>query len=423
MRKGFLLLVLFIGVIVWEVIDNRLGREEGTIYVREKPPMDLPYEKTQALSHLNAIREAMSMQIFRVNTSLQIAAQAHADYLVLNKTASHYEREGDQGFFGTNAVKRAFKARYHSSYVIENLSTKNENAYHSVHSLFAAIYHRFSFLNLEIDEVGIGLQQDQHNIHNSAFVYNMGNSSLNKLCKKKSFKGNGAYVYNVCRDTSHRIGANIFHHAKDTIKKYNPKIIVYPYDRQTEVPPAFYEEVPDPLPNHEVSGFPVSIAFNDHDVKDVRLHTFRLYKQNGEEVTDVLLMDKSTDPHHILTPYQYALFPLKRLAYETQYRAEVEYEADGNKQKKVWHFKTVTPKETLYVIEEKEKNVSIKRGQGYIFYFVPLDAHEIMRDIRFPSNVYVEFLDHHTIKVMTMSETIDSFDIVSDTRTLHIEVE
>ena len=424
MRIGFLLVILLMAIIVWEVVDNHLGLEDKEFHVREKPPMDLAYEKTQAFSELNTIRAAMSMQKFRENTSLQIAAQAHADYLVLNKAESHYESEGEEGFFGTNAVKRAFKARYHSAHVIENLSTKNENAFLSVHILFSAIYHRFSFLNLEIDEIGIGVQQDQNDVHNSAFVYNMGNSTLNKLCRKKSFKGNGQYVYNVCRDPSHRIRAKSFHEAQNTIKKYNPKIIVYPYDNQVEVPPAFYREVPDPLPNHEVSGFPVSIEFNDYYFKDVTLNSFKLYKkQNAEEITEVLLMNNISDPHQKFTQNQYALFPLKRLDYDTNYRVEVEYESGGKKQKKTWNFKTQTPKEKLLVIHKREESIRIKRAEGYILYFVPLNEHEIIRDIRFPSDVYVEFLDHHTIKVTTMSDDLESFDIISDTRVVHIEIE
>ena len=423
MRLGFVVSVLVMGVVVWQLIENRASINNKEVTVRQALPMDIPYEKSEALSHLNIIREAMSMQLLQENQSLKNAAQAHADYLVINDESSHDEIEGQKGFLAIRAVGRAFASGYKSSQVSENLSTKNENAHRSVNGLFSAIYHRFSFLALGIDEIGVGIQQDQQHTSKSAFVYNMGNSEINRLCSEESFSGHGKYVYGVCENKEHRIRAKRFDTVLNHVKQYNPKIVVYPYDGQKEVPPAFYEEVPDPLPYHEVSGFPVSIEFNDHFYDDVTLHSFKLYTDSGEEVTDVQLMDKHTDPHHMFTKHQYALFPLKRLAYDTEYRAEVVYVTKGKEEKSVWTFKTETPHETLLIVKEREESLHIKHGESYVIYFQPLDEHEIMNNIQFPSDVYIDFLDNHTIKMTPMTDDLDAFDIISDTRILHVEVE
>lgn len=423
MRFGFLVSVLIIVFVVWQVIKINANVTNKEVIVRQVLPMDRSYEKVEAASYINRIREAMSMQQLQENKRLQIAAQAHADYLVLNDALSHYEVEGHKGFVGVNAVERAMRTGYNSSHVIENLSTKNENAHRSVNGLFSAIYHRFSFLDLGIDEIGVGIQQDKKHTAKSAFVYNMGNSDLNRLCTQESYKGTGKYVYNICRNKAHRIQEKAFQTALNSVKQYNPKIIFYPYSGQKEVPPAFYEEVPDPLPEHEVSGFPVSIEFNDYYFEDVTLNSFKLYKETGEEVTEVQLMDSHSDPNRSFRKHQYALFPLKRLAYDTKYRVEVVYTLKGKEEKAIWRFKTETPQEVLHIVTGREENLRIKHGESYMIYFQPLDEHELMSSMQFPSDVYIEFLDNHTIKMTIMADDLDSFDVVSDTRILHVEVE
>ena len=423
MRIGFLVSVLVISIAAWQVIEKNANPNSKEVILRQALPMDIPYEKSEALSHLNSIRGAMSMQLFHENASLKEAAQAHADYLVANDASSHDEIEGYQGFIGVKTADRAFASGYRSSHVLENLSTKNENAHRSVNGLFSAIYHRFSFLDLGIDEIGVGIQQDLNQTSKSAFVYNMGNSEINRLCYEEGFSGYGKYVHGVCEDKEHHIAAKKFDIAQNHAKQYNPKIILYPYAEQEEVPPAFYEEIPDPLPTHEVSGFPLSIEFNDYFFDKVTLHSFKLYTDSGEEITDVQLMDKHTDPHNMFTKHQYALFPLKRLAYDTTYRAEVLYAVKDQEEKAVWTFKTKIPEETLLIVKEREENIRIKKGESYVIYFQPLDEHEIMGNIQFPSDVYLEFLDNHSIKMTLMSENLDAFDIQSDTRILHVEVE
>ena len=422
MRMGFVIGVLLASVLFWQFLEYRTNASLGEVVERKALPMDVSYETMEARTYLNSIRELMHMQRLAENKQLKTAAQAHADYLVLNDESSHEEIAGHKNFTGITPVERAFHAGYASSHVSENLSTKNHNARSSVDGLLSAIYHRFGFLSPGIDQIGVGITQELKDSDKSAFVYLMGNSALNRLCTGPSFSGSGKYIYRVCKENEHRIKENEFYKSLHYSKQNSPKIIFYPYDEEKEVPPAFYSEVPDPLPNHEVSGFPISIEFNDHFFKNVTLHSFRLYVEGGEEVRDVRLMDKSSDPHQKFTANQYALFPLQRLEYNQEYRAEISYTSKGKKETLIWYFHTRKPTEEFHLITQKEETISIDHGKSHIVYFRPHDPHDIIKNIQFPVDIDITFLDNNTIKLTLMSDEIDEFDITSDTRRLHIEV-
>lgn len=422
MRLSFMIIVLLAAVIFWKVFDYSVNAAPKEVIVRKVLPMDVPFEMMEARTYLNRIREAMKMNTLMQNDNLNSAAQAHADYLVINNESSHDEVEGHKNFTGVQPFERAFYAGYNASHVSENLSTQHHNAKSSMDGLFSAIYHRFGFLSQSIDEIGVGVTQNEQDSDKSAFVYVMGNSELNRLCSIKSFNGVGKYVYRVCENSEHRIAEKKFSKALNYNKRMNPKIIIYPYDGQEDVPPAFYAEVPDPLPDHEVSGFPISIEFNDYFFKDVQVHSFKLFKHERDEVINVRMMDHNSDPHQKFNEKQYALFPLERLEYDTEYSAEVEYRSDSKTEKLTWHFKTQVPTEELHIITQKEETIEIEPGKSHMIYLKPLDAQELVKNIQFPMTVDIQFIDNNTFKLTLMSDDIKNFDIVSDTRILHIEV-
>ena len=410
----------FILFAFWKLSDADLSLSPKVVIERKVLPMDLPFETIEAESYLNHIRTEMGMQRLSYNPDLQAAAKAHAHYLVSNNKHGHEEYEGDKNFVAQSAAERAFFFGYDSAMVSENLSTRNHNARRSVDGLFSAIYHRFGFLSPSISEVGIGIAQDESDSAKSAFVYLMGNSDLNALCSGKSFTGVGKY-WTGCKETSHRIKDKDFTEALNSSKRNNPDIILYPFDGQKEVPPAFYAEVPDPLPEHEVSGFPISVEFNDYYFKEVSLILFNIYDEKGESI-EVLLMDSDTDPHQRFTANQFTVFPLKRLEYNHTYRAELLYETKGKNRTITWHFSTKEIKEKLYTITERSDEITIEAKKSSVIYFQPLHANDLIKDMLFPIDVDVQFLDNNTIKLTVMSEEPDEFEIMSETRKLKIKV-
>lgn len=385
--------------------------------------MAIAYERAEAESYLNSIRNQMQMIRLRHNDQLDVAAQAHATYLVQNNAFSHNEIEGYENFTGVHPYDRAFKAGYHTSMVSENLSTKNKNSHRSLNGLFSAIYHRFAFLDPSMDELGIGITQDKQITKNSAFVYVMGNQEIDHLCRGKSFHGTGKYIYHVCKEREHRIEKGNFNQALDRNRRDNPKIIVYPYDGQVEVPPAFYEEIPDPLPDYEVSGFPISVIFNEYFFEVVALHSFKLFTLAGKEVSDVRLMGQINDPNKKFTDKQYALFPLKRLAYDSTYRAEIIYEIKGEQHTLSWTFHTKKLAEKLHIVTQKEESVTLKSGESHIVYFRPRHGGDFLTNVLFPSHVDVAFIDNNTIRITVNDPSLDRFDIRSKKWVLHVKMD
>ena len=421
MRIGFIFTLLMGATVVFLAIDKMAMASPQTFEERKVLPMDVSFEQSQAYSKLNTIREALQLTRLSTNELLIKAAQAHADYLVANKDSSHYEMQGKAYFTGKAPLDRAFYAGYNASSVSENLSTHNRDAQSSIDGLFAAIYHRFGFLSPSIDEIGIGTTQDKQESENSAFVYVMGNSEFNRVCSFETFRGTGSYVYGVCRDKAHKMTQKTYDDVMDSNKVHNPKIILYPYDGQVEVPLAFYNESPDPLPDYDVSGFPISVEFNDYFIKKVKVKGFRLLNAD-REVVETRTLDKLNDPHGRFTERQFALFPLERLSYDTSYFVEFSYSDEHGDKELSWSFHTKKPTEILHVIRKKEESITIGAGKSHLIYFKPLNAHDIVKNVRFPASLDVQFIDNNTLKITVMNQDLESFDIESETRTLHVKV-
>ncbi len=413
MRMGFVVIVLVVAGWVWKMTDEigRSNRPESVVVLQ--PVMeDIAYERSHAFDYVSETREAMGMNGLTPNTLLERAAQNHADYLVVNHAKSHFETAEKPHFTGVAPVDRVAHTGYASLQVSENLSTHHHSAKDSVEGLFSAIYHRFAFLDPQIDEMGVGVTQDAVEGSNSAFVYVMGSSQIRNLCQEESFSGVGKYVYKVCADRKHRIRVKAFKHALQSQQQENPALILYPYDEEKEVTPVFYDEAPDPLPESEVSGFPVSVIFNPAFFEQVSDVSLALYKD--QEKVPAYFMDKENDPHGRFSAHQFALFPEERLAYNTRYKVVLQYRYKGEEQQHTWHFSTTQVEETLYAITQSKQTIHIKAGSECVLYFKPKDAHDLLGNIHYPQRVSVAFLDHNTLKLSMLSTDADSFTIQTD---------
>ena len=413
MRMGFAVIVLVIAGWVWQMTEgiSRSNRPESVVVLQ--PVMeDIAYERNRAFDYVSETREAAGLNGLTPNTLLERAAQNHADYLVANHSGSHFETEGKPHFTGKSPVDRATHAGYTSLRVSENLSAHNRSAKGSVKGLFSAIYHRFAFLDPRIDEMGVGATQDVAQGSNSAFVYVMGSSQVAALCQEESFHGSGKYVYKVCADPSHRIRANTFDRVLHAQEKENPPLILYPYDGEEEVTPVFYSEMPDPLPESEVSGFPVSVIFNPAFFKQVSDVSLELYKD--QEKIPAYLMDQGNDPHGKFSAHQFALFPEERLSYNTRYRAVLQYRYEDEVQQHTWYFSTTKIEEPLYEITQPQQTIHIKAGSSSVLYFKPSDAHDLLGSIHYPQRIAMTFLDHNTLKLSSLSSEEDAFTIQTD---------
>ena len=414
-------LILVVSAMAYTKV-NHINSLPQEVIQKEALALDYDMEKIYALDYLNELRVAVGLVKFSTSALLEQSAENHARYIIENDEPSHYEQANKVAFTGHSIGDRVKTVGYKSSFASENLSTGSRDYKHSVDGLFSAIYHRFGFLDFKIDEIGIGIEQNSLKKSKTAFVYNMGNSRLNRLCNGKSFHREGSYIEGACFDRDFKIKHQSFKDALSN-RNHDTKIAIYPYDGQVDVPPAFFEETPDPLPNYEVSGFPISVEFNDYYFKELSLRSFKLFDSSNHEVKDVLLMDKSNDPHQRFTSLQYALFPLQRLEFDTQYRVEVNYTVKNKEYTLIWAFTTQKSVVELHRVASKNATVHLEKGKSHILYFPPHDAHDMLKNIQFPTDVDIKFIDHNTLALTILDESLDDFTLKSKDREIHIIME
>ena len=388
----------------------------------QAPILDTTYEETMAHSYLNTLRKKAGISAFHNNNNLNQAARNHAKYLVTNHEIGHLETPQKPYYTGRTPKTRVLKTAYNTGLITENISVNAQNYKDAIDGLFSAIYHRFGFLNFRNDEIGIGVYQNTEDTNLNAFVFDMGIYTLNNLCKKKSYSGSKRYVYKVCKESRFRIEKSLFQKALTFQKSISKQIIIYPYHNQTKIPTAFYKETPDPMPDYEVSGFPVSIQFNDYFFNDVQLNSFKLYDHYGKPVKGKILTPKN-DPNQRFEKGQFAFFPYHRLAYGEKYTAVVNYDANGQTSIKRWSFYTKALKKPFFVIKNVPTTIHIKPHTRYQIYFVPKDPHDLLENLHFPANVYVNFLDQNTISLELLSDNSDTFTLKGEKPLLKITVD
>ena len=325
---------------------------------------------------LNQYRNQVGLNPLKENRYLNIAAKKHAYFMYKNNVISHYESKKYPYFFGVTPFERAIKAGYSSSLIVENISKGEKDYKNSIDDLFSAIYHRLGFLNFNIDEIGYAKV-------GKFFVYDMGNSIVANECKLKSFHIRG-YV-GICKNKKKLIPLTIY---TKLISK-NPKVILWPYPNMQNTPTVFYNETPDPLPNIDVSGYPISISFNPYYYKKIKLIDFRIDGIPYKVIT------KTNDVNHKLKYNQFVLFPLKRLDYNKMYYIHARFLADGELKIFNWQFHTEKPKNILEVTHNQ--TFYIKPNIKYSIYFKPVSKQDVITNFRYQYTPTLK-LDHISFK-------------------------
>ncbi|MCF6201724.1 MAG: CAP domain-containing protein [Hydrogenimonas sp.] len=358
--------------------------------------VDFASERTEARLYLNSLREKAGLGRFYSNEKLEAAAAAHALYLAKNSVDSHKESIGMPGFTGESVIERVLAAGYSSRLVSENLSSKNLDYKDSIDGLFGAIYHRFGFLDPIMDEIGIAFTQDSNG--RRIYVYDMGNYRINGLCSKDGFRGMGRYISGICADKEKKISYNEYYRVLNFNIKAAPETILWPFDGQSDVPVAFYEEIPDPLPNFSVSGYPISVIFNSLETKRAKVTLFKLYGEGDVEIP-TMVMDAKSDPNLLLKDNQFAIFPLKRLEYSTLYKAQLHYTLDGAAKEKEWSFKTRSFDASILKVVSKDASFEIEPKKSYILYIEPYGPNDLLGELLYPDGVTVKMIDPHTFRI------------------------
>ncbi len=347
------------------------------------------------------MRQSTGLKPFSWNEQLAKSAQNHANYLTLNQQHGHYEQAGRALFTGEWVTERALATHYPNRMVSENVTSKSGDLhfYKPLDSLMSAIYHRFGFLDLTKNEIGIGHQTGTIN----SYVYVMGNKKLTKLCQLPEFTQNGVYNYKICPQTNKRIDKRLVDHSKRQSLLENPPVILWPADKAQNIPPAFFQESPDPLPHHSVSGYPVSVQFNPaYFKKEPKVTAFSLQKSNSNKpVKTITILHKDNDPNHVFTAFQHALFPQLRLDWNTQYTAHLSYiNQDTLKTHTlIWSFSTQKFDAPIITIKNQH-TISVTQGKTYVLYFPPQHANDIQASLKYRETnmqLKLNYIDNNTL--------------------------
>ncbi|SFV50448.1 putative periplasmic protein [hydrothermal vent metagenome] len=393
------------------------------IIIKEEPLLDIDMEQRRTLHYLNKLRVGAGLVPLVSNQKLANSAKNHASYLIENGLIGHYEDKKRVGFTGEYGSARCMHSGYETSMVIENISNNNFTYKESVNGLMAAIYHRFGFLDFHIDEIGIGVLQSQTDRSQTAFVYDMGSRKLVDLCREKSEMKSGRYIENICIDKNKKIELTLFNETLQKNRYRNSKIVTYPFAGQDDVPPAFYDEFPDPLPEYSVSGFPISISFNESYFKSIKMIDFALFDEMGSEIEERIIYNQKTDPNKKLKKFEYALFPLKRLEWGSNYSVKAVYEADGKIKREIWQFRTRDFKTPILSVTVDSHNFQIKRGESNIFYFPPKSKNDILGSLKYPISLDISFIDKNTIELIANTTSNKSVELKIGEQKLHLDIE
>ncbi len=357
----------------------------------------------QAARYLNQLRTHADMTVFNTDDTLSKAAQNHASYLIDNNRVGHGEQVGETGFTGESPSERVVFAGFPTLSVSENVAVGQKTSTEAIDGLMGSIYHRFGFLSFEQDLLGIGIARATTDAVSAAYVFNMANAGIALLCQQpETIEPVGTFIVQVCYPNI-KLTETAYASAKTAVQGHNPLIVQWPPVTARDIPPAFFEESPDPLPDLSVSGYPVSVQFNPLGFQQIGLEQFRLFDATGKEITDTRLLDETRDPNKRFSPLQFALFPLQRLAWSSQYRVLFAYTVDdGELQTLDWTFTTRDLGMPIFTTVAKGESVKIPANQAEAFalYVPPTAQFASIGQIQWSGNgTQVDFIDQNTLKI------------------------
>ncbi len=355
--------------------------------------------------YLNQLRNSAGLISVAKNKLLAQAANNHADYLISHNSFGHDEVQGQSGFTGVSASDRVNEVLYFSRNVGEGIAT-GKNANEAIDNLFSAIYHRFTLMNPDFNEIGISAIT-KNNSPSMILVHNIANSELNQLCQESPFTGSGTYYTNVCKGEI-KLATTKYDQTLTNTRSLNEDIIVWPPVDGKNIPPAFFEETPDPLSDYGVSGYPISVEYNAASSGEFILNYVYLYEDaTNKLVTDTRLLNDDTDPNQSFSQDQYALFPLQRLSWNTRYRVEISYSVDGILGSKNWTFQTQAPAKEVVAIKQNQTNFNLSNGVQTAVYIPPNNPFDTLQSINVSSpqtvQVEVEIYDGNTLLINASS--------------------
>jgi uncharacterized protein YkwD len=361
-------------------------------------PVTTTYIQEEPLAYINQLRQQSGLYSFEHDKRLDEAARVHAKYIRYSGHVGHMQENSSSPYYSAySPLDRGINAGVKSQIFLENISRGQRSVKASVDGLMSAVYHRFNFLSFHTDKLGYA-------IDDNVYVYTMAHSGLDRLCHEVSYEGELSYYDGVCPEPTHRIEKEQFDFERSRLLEQAPAYVIWPPRDGKAIPTAFFEEEPDPLPDMQVSGYPISIEFNQKQFPNtITLERFDIFDEHDQQLTNVRLLDAQAFQGGTLLASQFVLFPLERLTHGKRYRAEIQYRYNERLETITWSFTTDYPKEKFHVIEyEPEATRHIVSNEPTIVYVVPNDGNDLLGsyDITYPKTV--KLLEHTLVDPNTM---------------------
>ena len=277
---------------------NALPQEPGA-------PVQVNNISVDGLNWINYRRAQSGMPAVARNSLIDRAAQGHSDYQKANSIVNHDQVLGKPGFTGVTLRDRLIAAGYSlgdSGYAYgEVISAANSNSgFYMAEELITAIFHRFVIFEPRFKEIGTG----------------SATSSAGYAYFTSDFAASNGYGPGIGRN----------------------KIVNWPYDGQVKVATNFFSdnEAPDPVPNVNEVGYPVSVHADINVVLGVS--SFSIRPRNGSDLPVQLL--KKTAGSATPPSSAAAIVPLAVLKANTTYDVTFTGTTDGTAITRTWSFTT-----------------------------------------------------------------------------------
>ncbi|MGX9785675.1 CAP domain-containing protein [Janthinobacterium lividum] len=257
---------------------------------------------TDGFNWFNYRRSQIGLSPMVRNGLIDSAALGHSSYLNLNNTVAHEQVQGKPGFTGVKLGDRLAKA----GYVVTSLQgeviagASNTSGFYLAEELVTAIYHRFVIFEPLFKEGGAGAA-----VSGAGYAY-----------FTTDLAGNRSYGSGLAAG----------------------KIVTYPFGGQQKVAVSFSSdnETPDPVPNQDVVGYPISVHANYGTT--VSVTAFSVRQRGAAAALTVRLLTSGNDAH---TPVSAAsIIPLAPLLANTAYDVSFIGKVNGTDVTQSWSFTT-----------------------------------------------------------------------------------
>jgi len=260
---------------------------------------------TDGFNWFNFRRQQVGLAAVARNAVIDTAALGHSNYQKLNNTITHDQIATKPGFTGRTVGDRLAAAGYGfastNSYAYGEVisATSDTSGFNAAEDLIAAIYHRFVILEPMFKEAGAGSATVPSGL--TYFTTNFAANGLDRGLPRGS-------------------------------------VVVYPSPSQSRVPRNFFSdnESPDPVPNRNEVGYPISVHANI--TATVTVQSFTVKPRGGTANLNVRLLTSGSDTQ---TPSSAAaIVPLDPLATGTTYDVQFVGKVDDVDVNRSWSFTT-----------------------------------------------------------------------------------